>query len=75
VTVRGELLTQCVLPRLAAPGSSKADEEFAVELPHILLVAGLAAERPPIRVERGGEAAEIGNVLDQRSFAVDRHVG
>src|SRR6185295_5557851 len=75
VTVGGDLGAQRFLPRLAAPRAREADEELAVQLFHVLRVAGLAAERMPIGVERSGEAAEIGYILDQRLLAVDRCVG
>ena len=42
---------------------------------HVARVRRPAAERLAVGVERGGEAAEVGDVLGERQLAVDREAG
>ena len=63
------------LARLRAEGLSEGDEELPVRATHVLLVRGLRAECPAVRLERGGEAGEVGDVLRSRETPVDVEAG
>src|SRR5688572_17664023 len=70
--IGGDLFGQGVVAIPAAPGSREADEELPVLLPHVLRIAHPAAQRLAVRVERGRQSRQVGDVLDQSEPAVDR---
>ena len=63
------------LSGLRAEGLSEGDEELPVSATHVVLVRGLRAERPAVRLERRGEAGEVGDILGSRQTAVHVDAG
>src|SRR5215467_8392612 len=61
-----QLGTNRGLAQFRGKGLSERDEELPVRSTHIVLVREPSAQGPAIRLERGGEAGEIGDVLRSR---------